>query len=130
MKEAGFECPRLSFALRNPLQIAKYGQEVVHDRNKSFLNSGLKSPIDVCRSTINIPDGQLLRIDKINRPCHYALTAALEKLPDQTFALIFIDDTQMDKSKYILESKVEVRLEKGDPQDENNAVPVIRLCNV
>ena len=98
LKKAGFECPKLSFALRNPLQIAKYAQEVVQDRDKNLLHSGLKSPIDVCKSTVNIPDGQLIKIEISNLPCYYALIAALDRLPDQTFALIFIDDTQMDKS--------------------------------
>ena len=102
LKKLGFECPKLNFALRNPLKIAKYAQEVVQDRDKSVLKSALKSPIDICISTINIPAGQLIQIDRSKHSFHQALTAALEKLPDRTFALIFIDDSQMDKSKYTL----------------------------
>ena len=96
-QEAGFECPRLSYALRNPLQIAKYAQDLVQNRAENLLYGVLKSPIEVSRTTTNIPDGQVIKHNNKNLPCLDALTKALKEIPSQTFALVFIDDSNMPK---------------------------------
>ena len=98
-QEAGFECPRLSYALRNPLQIAKYAQDLVQNRAENLLHGVLKSPIEVSRTTTNIPDGQVIKHKNKNLPCLDALTKALKEIPSQTFALVFIDDSNMPNPK-------------------------------
>ena len=85
-QEAGFECPRLSYALRNPLQIAKYAQDLVQNRAENLLHGVLKSPIEVSRTTTNIPDGQVIKHNNKNLPCLDALTKALKDIPSQNFA--------------------------------------------
>ena len=96
LKEAGFECITFKFALRNPLLIAKYAQDVAQDGARNLLSGVLRSPIDVSRST-NIPDGQVITIDKSSQPLLVALNATVENIPWLKFALIFIDDNEMKK---------------------------------
>ena len=103
LKDAGFQCPKLSFALRNPLQIAKCAQEIVQDGaknldSKNLLQGVLKSPIEVSRTNTNIPDGILIKIDKSQYPCIHAVKSVLEEIPDQIFGLIFLDDSAMPKN--------------------------------
>ena len=92
-EKAGFVCPKLNFALRNPLEVAAYAQEIVQERAENLLFSVLKSPIEVDRLEINIPDGQVIKINNFSFLC--AFKAALGKIPDLTFALLFVDNSSM-----------------------------------
>ena len=94
-KEVGFECPRLSYALRNPLQIAKYAYDIVQNRAENLLHGVLKSPIKVSRTTTNIPDGQVITMERNNLSCPNTIREALKEIPSQTFALVFIDNSNM-----------------------------------
>ena len=89
LEEAGFVCPKLSFALRNPLQVSNYAQEIVQNRAKNLLFSVLTSPIEVDRLETNIPDGQVIMINNSQLSFLCAFNAAIEKIPALTFALFF-----------------------------------------
>ena len=95
LEEAGFVCPKLSFALRNPLQVSNYAQEIVQNRAKNFLFSVLTSPIEVDRLETNIPDGQVIKINNSQLSFLCAFNAAIEKIPALTFALFFIDNSSI-----------------------------------
>ena len=94
-EQAGFVCPKLSFALRNPQKVAAYAQEIVQDRAENLLFSVLKSPIEVDRVEINIPDGQVIKINNSQLSFLCAFKAAIERIPDLTFAIFFIDNSSM-----------------------------------
>jgi hypothetical protein len=95
LEEAGFVCPKLSFALRNPLQVSSYAQEIVQNRAKNLLFSVLTSPIEVDRFETNIPDGQVIKINNSQLSFLCAFNAAIEKIPALTFALFFIDNSSI-----------------------------------
>ena len=95
LEEAGFVCPKLSFALRNPLQVSSYAQEIVQNRAKNLLFSVLTSPIEVDRLETNIPDGQVIMINNSQLSFLCAFNAAIEKIPALTFALFFIDNSSI-----------------------------------
>ena len=94
-EQAGFVSPKLSFALRNPQKVATYAQEIVQERAENLLFSVLKSPIEVDRLEINIPDGQVIKINNSQLSFLCAFKAALERIPDLTFAMFFIDNSSM-----------------------------------
>mgnify|MGYP001183252128 FL=1 len=94
-EQAGFVCPKLSFALRNPQKVAAYAQEIVQDRAENLLFSVLKSPIEVDRVEINILDGQVIKINNSQLSFLCAFKAAIERIPDLTFAMFFIDNSSM-----------------------------------
>ena len=95
LEEAGFVCPKLSFALRNPLQVSNYAQEIVQNRAKNLLFSVLTSPIEVDRLETNIPDGQVIKINNSQLSFLCAFNAAIEKIPALTFALFFVDNSSI-----------------------------------
>ena len=91
LKEAGFVCPSLRYALRNPMKIAKYAQDVVQVGHENLLDYGiLRSPIE--KANTNLVEGQLIKIDKNHHSCEDALEAALLEIPYGKYALIFVDD--------------------------------------
>lgn len=47
LEEAGFVCPKLQFALRNPMKIAEQAQNVIQEGADNFLYGGLKSKIEI-----------------------------------------------------------------------------------
>ena len=47
LEEAGFVCPKLQFALRNPMKIAEEAQNVIQEGADNFLYGGLKSKIEI-----------------------------------------------------------------------------------
>ena len=66
LEEAGFHCPKLELALRNPLKIAKFAHAVIQDGAKNLLDYGvLRSSIDTSNS-LNIAEGQLIKVEKNN----------------------------------------------------------------
>ena len=80
LEEAGFHCPRLRIPLRNPLKIAEFTQEVVKDGAKNLLDYGvLRSPIDTSRGSVNIVEGQLIKVQNANLSFVEAFQASLFK---------------------------------------------------
>ena len=93
LEEAGFVCPRLNFALRNPVKIADYAQKVVQDGGKNFLDAVLRSPIEISKEATNMPEGQLVDTKMVHATSLDALQASAEKIPHGKYALFFIDKT-------------------------------------
>ena len=92
LEEAGFKCPKLNFALRNPLKIAEYAQRVVQEGHKNSLDRVLRSHIDILKNATNMAQGQLNEIGIIHQTPEQALKAATEKIPHGKYALFFIDN--------------------------------------
>ena len=79
LEEAGFYCPKLELALRNPLKIAKFAHAVIQDGAKNLLDYGvLRSSIDTSNS-LNIVEGQLIKVEKNNFHSERLLKRALTK---------------------------------------------------
>ena len=95
LEEAGFLCPKLNFALRNPAKIAEYAQRVVQDGPKNSLDRVLRSQINTLKNATNIAEGQLFEIDIIHQTPKEALRAVAEKIPHGKYALFFIDNYDM-----------------------------------
>ena len=93
LEEAGFVCPTLNFALRNPVKIADYAQKVVQDGGKNFLDAVLRSPIEISKEATNMPEGQLVDTKMVHATSLDALQASAEKIPIGKYALFFIDKT-------------------------------------
>ena len=62
---------------------------------KNLLFSVLTSPIEVNRLETNIPDGQVIKINNSQLSFLCAFKAAIERIPDLTFAIFFIDNSSM-----------------------------------
>ena len=92
LEEAGFKCPKLSFALRNPVRIAEYAQKVVAEGPKNSLERVLRSQINILKSATNMAQGQLNEIEIIYETPEEALRAAIEKIPHGKYALFFLDN--------------------------------------
>ena len=92
LEEAGFECPKLNFALRNPVKIAEYAQRVVQEGPKNSLDRVLRSQINTLKNATNMAKGQLNEIEIIHQTPQEALRAAIEKIPHGKYALFFIDN--------------------------------------
>ena len=89
-------CPKLRFALRNPIKIAEFAQNVTQGGAKNLLDYGvLRRPVEISTTSTNLVDGQLIIVDKINLVVVDALETALEKVPNGTYALAFVDDREM-----------------------------------
>ena len=89
MKDAGFTCPSLLYALRNPMKIGEYAQDVVQVGHNNLLDYGiLRSPIETVNT--NLVEGQLIKIDKSHLSCEDALEATLAEIPYGKYALIFV----------------------------------------
>ena len=91
LEEAGFKCPKLSFALRNPVTIAEYAQRVVAEGPKNSLDRVLRSQINILKNATNMAQGQLNDIDIVYQTPKEALRAAIDKIPHGKYALFFID---------------------------------------
>ena len=63
-EEAGFVAPKLRYALRNPLLIGDFAQQVAKVSAQNLLDGVLRRPIRVSTAELNIVDGSLLQIDK------------------------------------------------------------------
>ena len=107
LENAGFVCPKLKFALRNPVRIAEYAHFVVKDGAKNLLDGVLRSPIEMPRSEINksgsasnMVDGQLIQIEGEFVCCVDALSAVITKIPSQKSALFFIDNREMSEDPF------------------------------
>ena len=59
LEESGFECPTLSFPLRNPLEIAKNAHKITQDGADNLLDGILRNDIDITSET-NIIQGRLI----------------------------------------------------------------------
>ena len=92
LEEAGFLCPKLNFALRNPAKIAEYAQRVVQDGPKNSLDRVLRSQINILKNATNMAQGQLYEIGIIHQTPQEALRAAAEMIPHGKYALFFIDN--------------------------------------
>ena len=99
MEEAGFVCPRLKYALRNPLKIADCAQGVIQDGAKNFLDAILRSPIDIPAQPTNIVEGQLVKIKEIAPTHKDALVVGIQKVPHGKHALFFIDGIGLESIK-------------------------------
>ena len=92
LEEAGFKCPKLNFALRNPVKIAEYTQRVVQDGPKNSLDRVLRSQISILKDATNMAEGQINETGIIYQTPEEALRAATEKIPHGKYALFFIDN--------------------------------------
>ena len=92
LEEAGFLCPKLDFALRNPVKIAEHAQRVVQEGPKNFLDRVLRRRISILGNATNMAQGQLNEIGIIHQTPEQALKAATEKIPHGKYALFFIDN--------------------------------------
>ena len=99
LEEAGFVCPRLKYALRNPLKIADCAQGVIQDGAKNFLDAILRSPIDIPPNPTNMVEGQLLKIEEVAQTPKDALVAGIQKVPHGKYALFFIDGIGLESIK-------------------------------
>ena len=97
LEEAGFLCPKLNFALRNPIKIAEYAQRVVQDGPKNSLDRVLRSHIDIPKSATNMAEGQLYQLDTVHKTPEEAVRAATEKIPHGKYALFFVDNHEITK---------------------------------
>ena len=114
LEDAGFHCPKLELALRNPLKISKFASKVIQDGGKNLLDYGvLRSPIDTS-SSLNIVDGQLIKFEKDNFPFQEAVKETLKKIPYGRYALIFIDDR--DLSENVLDEIKDLFHSRPEPQ--------------
>ena len=95
LEEAGFLCPKLNFALRNPIRIAEYAQRVVQEGPKNSLHRALSCHIDISKKASNMAEGQLYDIGIIHLTPKEALRAAAEKIPHGKYALFFIDNNEL-----------------------------------
>ena len=95
LEEAGFLCPKLNFALRNPIKIAAYAQRVAQEGPNNSLDRVLRSHIDLSKNTTNMAEGQLYNIGIIHQTPEEALRAACEKIPHGKYALFFVDNCEL-----------------------------------
>ena len=104
LEEAGFTCPKLNFALRNPVMIAEYAQRVVQEGHKHSLDRVLRSDINTLKNATNMAQGQLYEIEIIHHTPEEALRAAIEKIPHGKYALFFIDNYEELGTESILDA--------------------------
>ena len=94
LEDAGFQCPKLRYPLRNPLKISEYAQQVMMNAPKNGFDGLLQNEIDVSQDLHNnITEGQLIIIKDIYESCIDATVAGLAKIPAEKFALAFINIT-------------------------------------
>jgi hypothetical protein len=92
LKENGFVCPQLNFALRNPQVIADRAQKVIQDGARNFLDAVLRSPIKTSITAENMVAGQLIEIKRVHTSPKDALCASQLEVPFGKHALFFIDN--------------------------------------
>ena len=100
IENAGFWCPELSYPLRNPLQIARYAHNISQDAPKNMLDICLQNDIK-STSSATIIDGRLIKINKIHSSRCDALKAALEEVPCQKYAMIFIKADHLEEDSIL-----------------------------
>ena len=92
LENEGFTCPKLTIPLRNPLKIAEYAYDVIKDGANNLLDYGiLRSPIEISRATTNLVEGEFIKISTVEAACTDALVTALQKIPLEKKALVFLD---------------------------------------
>jgi hypothetical protein len=92
LENEGFTCPKLTIPLRNPLKIAEYAYDVIKDGANNLLDYGiLRSPIEISRATTNLVEGEFIKIRPVEATCTDALVTALQKIPHEKKALIFLE---------------------------------------
>ena len=104
LEEAGFKCPKLNFALRNPVTIAEYAQRVVQEGPKNSLDRVLRSQINVLKNATNMAQGKLNEIEIIYQTPEEALRAAIKQIPYGKYALFFIDNYEELGTESILDA--------------------------
>ena len=104
LEEAGFLCPKLNFALRNPVTIAEYAQRVVQEGHKHSLDRVLRSQINILKNATNMAQGQLNEMEIIHQTPKEALRAAIENIPHGKYALFFIDNYEELGTESILDT--------------------------
>ena len=104
LEEAGFLCPKLNLALRNPVKIAEHAQRVVQEGPKNFLDRVLRSQISILGNATNMAQGQLDEIGIIHQSPVEALKAATKKIPHGKYALFFIDNYEELGTESILDA--------------------------
>ena len=112
IENAGFWCPEMSYPLRNPILIARYAHSISQDAPKNMLDICLQNDIKSSSDT-SIIDGRLIRINTIYSLYCDAIKGAIEQVPSQNFAMIFIDAVQLDDD-YLLAIYDEIERPKPD----------------
>ena len=79
IENIGYTCPKMSYPLRNPLQIAKHSHQVSQDAAKNMREMCLQNPI-VIQPETNIIEGKLIEIDVIHTSCLDSLKAAIAEI--------------------------------------------------
>ena len=93
LEEAGFYCPKLQLALRNPRKISRLASQISQDGAQNLLDYGiLRSSIDTSKSTLNIVEGLVTTVESKNLSFGAAVKEGIDKIPYDKYALIFIDD--------------------------------------
>ena len=92
LEEAGFQCPKLKYPLRNPLKIANYAQKVIQDRLKNGLDGLLHSEIDTSQD-VNVTEGQLIIVNEVFDSWIDAIITGLTHIPPQKQAMVFFNNT-------------------------------------
>ena len=95
LEEAGFVCPKLNFALRNPMKIADHAQKLIQEGAKNNLEGVLRCPIMMSTISENMIEGQLIHSESVHLCSKDALRASHLKIPFGKYALYFIDDTNI-----------------------------------
>ena len=107
IENAGFWCPEMSYPLRNPLHIARYSHSISQDAPKNMLDICLQNDIKSSPET-TIIEGRLIKIDKTDSFYCDAIVGALEQVPSQKYAMIFIDADQLnDQSLLAIYDQIE-----------------------
>ena len=94
LEKAGFVCPQLKYALRNPLSIAKQAQKIVQEGSINFIDGVLRTPIDTS-AELNLIEGQLIKIDSVHSSWQEALFVTCQEIPHGKYGLFFIDQTKI-----------------------------------
>ena len=111
--------PKLRFALRNPLLIGELAQKVAQAGIQNLLEEVLRSPIEVSRAELNLVDGLLVQIDKGDVFCCYtAVKVAIQETPPGKYAMVFIDDSQINQTEgkfNVIVKLIYKQLDREDP---------------
>ena len=89
IERAGFECPGMTFTLRNPLLIAKHAHKISQDAAENKVDICLKNDINTTVDT-TIVDGSVVELKGFST-WQYALKAALEIIPFKRFVMAHIE---------------------------------------
>ena len=91
IEKAGFECPGMTYTLRNPLLIAKRAHKISQDAAENKVDICLKNDINTTVDT-TIVDGSVVELKGFST-WQCALKAALEIIPFKRFVMAHIEAT-------------------------------------